>query len=53
MEDAEETDAYEEVEETPEVHKQSKKNIFSEQAGSYLDVLIRNSGKFPHYLALG
>lgn len=30
MEDAEETDAYEEVEETPEVHKQSKKNIFSE-----------------------
>lgn len=57
MEDAEETDAYEEVEETPEVHKQSKKNIFSEQAGSYLDVsftdLIRNSGKFPDYLAFG
>lgn len=29
MEDAEETDAYEEVEETPEVHKESKTNIFS------------------------
>lgn len=30
MEDAEETDACEEVEETPEVHKPSKKNRFSE-----------------------
>lgn len=30
VEDAEETDAYEEAEETPEVHKESKKNLFCE-----------------------
>lgn len=30
MEDAEETDACEEVEEIPEVHKQSKMDTFSE-----------------------
>jgi len=30
MEDAEETDACEEAEATPEVHKQSEKNVFSE-----------------------
>lgn len=37
VEDAEETDACEEAEETPEVHRESKKNIFSEQTGSSPD----------------
>uniref|UniRef100_A0A8C3U3R8 WD repeat and HMG-box DNA-binding protein 1 n=1 Tax=Catharus ustulatus TaxID=91951 RepID=A0A8C3U3R8_CATUS len=37
VEDAEETDACEEAEETPEVHRESKKNIFSEWTGSSPD----------------
>jgi len=35
MEEAEETNGYEEAEGTPEVPKQSKKNPFSEWDGSY------------------